>query len=59
MATFRKRRRGGCMLQNAAVPAALLGLEYMWRRKSLGRSARKSRRASHKNSPYYKRKARR
>ena len=47
------------MLQNAAVPAALLGLEYMWRRKSLGRSARKSRRASHKNSPYYKRKARR
>lgn len=37
MATFRKRRRGGCILQNAAVPAALLGLEYMWRKKSLGR----------------------
>lgn len=25
------------MLQNAAVPAALLGLQYLWRRKSLGR----------------------
>jgi len=37
MATFRKRRRGGCMLQNAAVPVALLGLQHLWRRKSLGR----------------------
>ena len=30
------------MLQNAAVPAALLGLQYMWRRKSLGRKLRRT-----------------
>lgn len=30
------------MLQNAAVPAALLGLQYMWRRKSLGRKLKRT-----------------